>query len=174
MILKEGAAVRAGPGGTPDSFFRNLRLLFQRPGIKILCAGVGNLLRKDDGVGVHIAGGIIQGSGISSLLVEMGIENYIGKINRLAPDLLVIIDACDFNEPAGFCRLAEPHELQGITTNTHNISLLKLSEFFDMPVRILGIQPSCTGFGETVSSVVDKRATEIINIINDQIINSNQ
>jgi Ni,Fe-hydrogenase maturation factor len=36
----------------------------------------------------------------------MGIENHIGKINKLAPDILVIIDACDFGREPGY-RLAK-------------------------------------------------------------------
>jgi hypothetical protein len=35
-----------------------------------------------------------------------------------------------------------------MTTGTHNISLAKLSELFNMPVYILGIQPADISFGE--------------------------
>ncbi len=133
---------------------------------KILFAGVGNLLRQDDGIGVHISSNLHQGERISSLTVEMSIENYIGKINRMAPDILVIIDACDFKREPGYFRLALPSELQGLTTNTHNISLKKISSLFDMPVFILGIQPSCTHFGEMVSRQVNEAAILIIKILN--------
>jgi hydrogenase 3 maturation protease len=141
--------------------------LMEVPRKKILFAGVGNVLRKDDGVGVYIAEGIPDRHGISSLVVEMSIENYIGKINRMNPDVLVIIDACDFNEAPGFCRLVEPSDLQGLTTNTHNISLAKLSELFTMPVLILGIQPMSTGFGENFSPPVRVAALNLIRVIND-------
>jgi hydrogenase maturation protease len=104
---------------------------------------------------------------ISSLVVEMGIENYIGKINSMNPDFLVIIDACDFNEAAGFCRLVEPSDLQGYTTNTHNISLSKLSELFHMPVLILGVQPCCTGFGENFGPQVRVDRQKYGKVIND-------
>jgi hydrogenase 3 maturation protease len=141
--------------------------LMEVPRKKILFAGVGNVLRKDDGVGVSIAKGIPHRHGISSLVVEMGIENYIGKINRLDPDILVIIDACEFNETPGFCRLVEPSDLQGLTSNTHNISLAKLSELFTMPLLILGIQPMSTDFGENFSPEVRVAALNIIKAIND-------
>jgi hydrogenase maturation protease len=72
---------------------------------KILFAGVGNLLRQDDGIGVHIAANMCPGERIGSLSVEMSIENYIGKINRMAPDILVIVDACDFKMEPGYFRL---------------------------------------------------------------------
>ena len=154
-------------GDLTGSLYQQLQFLPDEPGNKILFAGVGNVLRKDDGVGVHIAKNIHQGSRISSLVVEMGLENYIGKINSLDPDILVIMDACDFNETPGFCRLVEPEKLQGFTTCTHNISLAKLSEFFSMPVLILGIQPMSTGFGEDFSPEVQVAALNIIKAIND-------
>jgi hydrogenase 3 maturation protease len=133
---------------------------------KILFAGVGNLLRQDDAVGVHIAANLHQGERISSLVVEMSIENYIGKINRMAPDILVIIDACDFKKKPGYFRLMSPSELNGVITNTHNISLKRISTLFDMQVFILGIQPLCTRFGEMVSRNVNEAAILIIKTIN--------
>jgi hydrogenase maturation protease len=133
---------------------------------KILFAGVGNLLRQDDGVGVRIAANLNQGERISSLVVEMSIENYIGKINRMAPDILVIIDACDFKREPGYSRLVTPSELNGVITNTHNISLKRISTLFNMQVFILGVQPSCTRFGEMVSRNVNEAAILIIKTIN--------
>ena len=42
----------------------------------------------DDGVGVYISKRIKTTDNISSLTVEVSIENYIGKINSLNPDIL--------------------------------------------------------------------------------------
>ncbi len=140
----------------------------------ILFAGVGNVLKKDDGVGVYIAERIKTGSRVSSLAVEMGIENYIGKINALAPDVLIIIDACDFGKDPGFISLAKASELMEVTTNTHNISLRKLSELFIMPVYILGIQPADIGFGEGMCSEVTEAANRIAELINQANINKVQ
>ena len=46
---------------------------------KILFAGIGNVLRKDDGVGVYVCSGITGSGSVSGLTVEVSIENYIGK-----------------------------------------------------------------------------------------------
>jgi hydrogenase maturation protease len=132
----------------------------------ILFAGVGNVLKKDDGVGVYVARRIKPGSRVGSLAVEMGIENYIGKINSLAPDILIIIDACDFGKDPGFLSLAKASEFMEVTTNTHNISLRKLSELFFMPVYILGIQPADIGFGEGMCNEVTEAANRIVELIN--------
>lgn len=143
-----------------------LQHILDIPGKSILFAGVGNVLKQDDGAGVFIVRGIRKGNGISTLVVEMGIENHIGKINTLAPDILVIIDATDFGEKPGFIRLAEVSSLKGITTNTHNISLAKISELFDMPVYILGIQPADISFGEGMSPEIRESADRIVKLIN--------
>lgn len=125
------------------------------------------MLKKDDGVGVYVAERIKPDSRVSILVVEMGIENYIGKINALAPDILIIIDACDFGKDPGFLSLAKASEFMEITTNTHNISLRKLSELFVMPVYILGIQPADIGFGEGMCNEVIKAANRIVELINE-------
>jgi hydrogenase 3 maturation protease len=54
----------------------------------------------------------------------------------------------------------------GMTTNTHNISLAKLSELFNMPVYILGIQPADISFGEGMVREVSETAERITGMIN--------
>jgi hydrogenase maturation protease len=135
---------------------------------KILFVGIGNLLKRDDGVGVYITRGIKNSGHISALTVEVSIENYIGKINTLNPDILVLIDCVDMKSSPGTCRLIPVDNIQDLTFNTHNISLKKLSEFFVMPVYILGIQPEKVDFGEKLSYIVMKVADKIIQLINKQ------
>ena len=54
---------------------------------RILFIGVGNVLKRDDGVGVLISQGIIESPDLLTLTVEVSIENYIGKINSLEPEI---------------------------------------------------------------------------------------
>jgi len=133
---------------------------------KILFVGIGNVLRSDDGTGVYISNNIRNRDNISSLTVEVSIENYIGKINTLKPDILVLIDCVDLSESPGICKLLDINKIQDITFNTHNISLRKLSDFFLMPVFILAIQPERIEFGENISYLVKDIADRIINQIN--------
>jgi len=103
---------------------------------------------------------------IASLTVETSIENYIGKINSLNPDLLVLLDCMELQSDPGTFKLLELNQIQDITFNTHNISLNRLSDFFTMPVYILGIQPEKVDFGENISYLVRNIADKIINQIN--------
>jgi hydrogenase 3 maturation protease len=145
--------------------------LLSQKGKKILFVGIGNLLKMDDGIGVYISRHIKNTEIITSLTVETSIENYIGKINSLNPDILVLIDCVDLKSVAGTFKLLDISQIQDITFNTHNISLKRLSDFFLMPVYILGIQPEKIDFGENISYLVKKIADKLIKRINRQEVN---
>jgi len=145
---------------------KDLENLLHQKDRKILFVGIGNVLKSDDGVGVYICNNIKNHANILSLTVETGIENYIGKINTLKPDILVLLDCADLRSPAGTFKILEVNQVQDLTFNTHNISLRRLSDFFEMPVYILGIQPEKVDFGENISYLVKDIADRIINQIN--------
>ena len=94
--------------------------------------------------------------------METSIENYIGKINRSGADLLVLVDCVDFGKDPGHFDLLPVEELMDLTFHTHNISLGKIAELFEMPAWVLGIQPSDTSFGEGLSGPVREAAESII------------
>jgi hydrogenase 3 maturation protease len=148
--------------------FEQISKLTSQENKKILFAGIGNVLKKDDGVGVYISKRIKNNGNISSITVEVSIENYVGKINSLNPDILVLIDAVDLKSVPGTIKLLEINQINDITFNTHNISLKRLSEFFIMPVYILGIQPEKIDFGENISYLVEEVANKIIKQINER------
>jgi hydrogenase 3 maturation protease len=133
---------------------------------RILFVGIGNLLKKDDGAGVYISSRIRKKSNIEALTVEVSLENYIGKINSIDPDILVLIDCVEMGSVSGTYKLMSVSQINDLTFNTHNISLKRLSEFFKMPVYLLGIQPEKIDFGENISYLVKEGAEKIINIIN--------
>jgi hydrogenase maturation protease len=146
----------------------SLNQLLSQKDKTILFAGIGNLLKMDDGVGVYISSRITKTSTIIPLNAEVSIENYIGKINSLNPDILVIIDCAHIKLKPGSCRLLPVNNTEDMTFNTHNISLKRLSDFFKMPVFILGIQPEKVDFGEFLSYIVKKTADKIIKQINNK------
>jgi len=133
---------------------------------RILFVGIGNLLKKDDGAGAYISSGIMKKAGRDVLTVEVSIENYIGKINNLDPDILVLIDCVEMGAAPGTCKLMSVSQIDDMTFNTHNISLRRISEFFKMPVYLLGIQPEKIDFGENLTYLVKQQADKIISDIN--------
>lgn len=132
----------------------------------ILFVGLGNVLHRDDGVGVYLALRIHENKHIRVLNAEISIENYLGKINAIHPDYLILLDSVIFNRQPGYCQLIPVEKLMDYTTNTHNLSLRKISEFIHAETYILGIQPATVSFGEGLTSPVKRKADRIIKEIN--------
>ncbi|MFZ2286639.1 MAG: hydrogenase maturation protease [Bacteroidales bacterium] len=140
--------------------------LLSRNNHKILFVGVGNLLRQDDGAGVYISTRIREADNIKAITAEVSMENYIGKINSIDHDTLVVIDCVEMNRPAGSYDLIPVSKVRDLTFNTHNISLKKLAGFFRKEVLVLAIQPETIAFGENLSYIVHEACNEIIELIN--------
>jgi len=146
--------------------FENLSELLTLQDKNLLFVGLGNLLKNDDGVGVYISSRIKPEGNVRVLTAEVSIENYIGKINSLRPDILILIDCTDFRSSPGDWKLLPINAIEELTFNTHSISLKRVSEFFRMPVYVLGIQPENIDFGENISYLVVNVADKIIKLIN--------
>jgi hydrogenase 3 maturation protease len=146
---------------------QKLKNILDRKNKNILFAGVGNVLRSDDGVGVFIVSAIEKRNNISTLLVEVSIENYISKINSLAPDVLIIADCLDFNRKPGYSDIIPIGQTNEFSISSHNISLKRVSEFLKMEVYVIGVQPSEMRVGEHLTPVVRKSAEKIIEIISE-------
>jgi len=144
---------------------QRLSKILSRKNSNILFAGVGNVLRSDDGVGVFIVAGIEPRDHISTLLVEVSIENYIDKINSVSPDILIIADCLDFNREPGYADIIPVSEINEFTITSHNISLKRVAEFLKMEVHVLGVQPGDLRVGEHLTPVVRETAEKIIEII---------
>jgi hydrogenase 3 maturation protease len=136
------------------------------PAHRIAFAGVGNLLRNDDGVGPYIAARIQKRKNRVIFHPEAGIERYISVINRENADLLVIIDCVDFGKPAGHWEAIHAGQIAETGFNSHNISLKKLTKFFHSDTWVIGVQPADLRVGESLSAPVIKSALEIISLIN--------
>jgi hydrogenase 3 maturation protease len=133
---------------------------------KILFVGIGNALKSDDGIGIYICKSIGQTNKIKTLIVESGIEKFVGKINSINPEILILVDCTDFKEEPGFINLLPIEQIQDFTVNTHTISVKRISEFFKMKTFLLGVQPENVKFGEVFSIKVLNSADELIDKIN--------
>ncbi|ALO14901.1 Hydrogenase 3 maturation protease [Salinivirga cyanobacteriivorans] len=140
----------------------------------MLFVGIGNVLKRDDGVGVFISQNLEKNASVDALTVEVSIENYIGKINSLAPEKLILIDCVDFGKDAGYYKLTDLNTMRDFTTNTHNISLGRLKDLFVVDdIKVLGIQPGDVSFGEGLTQDVEKTAFEVLRIITQQLQHKN-
>ena len=135
----------------------------------MLFVGVGNVLKKDDGVGVFIGQHMAKRKNVDVLIVEVSIENYIGKINALDPECLILIDCVDFGQKPGSFSLIDLEDIRDLTTNTHNISLGKMKDLFNAKdIKVLGVQPADVNFGEGLTKEVEKAAQRILEMVNQE------
>jgi hydrogenase 3 maturation protease len=139
-------------------------------GKKVLIIGIGNRLKGDDGVGSIIAEKLKEKIREENLFVidaENAPENYTGKIKEISPELLLIIDAVDFNSYPGDFKIFEINEIKDTTVSTHNFSISLLKKFIKVDeIYLLGIQPENISFGENLSERVKKSVEKIIEKFN--------
>lgn len=140
----------------------NLNELNINPTERMLFVGMGNRIKRDDGVGIYIAKQLKK-QGIENVVIaENSIENYIGKINQNEPHSIIFIDAVDTGAQPGDVNILPIRDLTNTTTNTHNLSLNTISTFFDVEdQRVLAIQPGDVAFGTGLTYPVEMTANRV-------------
>lgn len=134
-----------------------------RPGYAVL--GVGNRLRGDDGAGAVVAERLAA-AGLERAIECGGVpENFLGKVERLAPRDVLFVDAVDSGAPPGTVSFFGGEEFQPQAISTHASGLSPLMDFLaarsEVTCWVLAIQPARVGYGEGLSDPV-RRAVERI------------
>jgi hydrogenase 3 maturation protease len=108
-------------------------------GKKFLFLGVGNHERGDDAIGTVV---------VSKLRTEHKLdcgpvpENYTGKIRRMEPEVIIMIDAVDFGGNPGELILTEAENAKGLTLSTHSMPISIFCKMLPKSkIYLLGIQP---------------------------------
>lgn len=119
----------------------------------ILC--VGSISRGDDMFGPLVAKQIRSKVAVEVIDAENVPENYLGKISKLNPDVVLLIDSAHFGGQAGEIRLLDPQELDESSFSTHSASLKLIKDYFQMDCQsktlLLGAQPKHVNFGRPPS-----------------------
>lgn len=139
-------------------------------GGKIVVLGIGNRLRNDDAAGSVVAELLKNtDAGIISIDSETTPENWTGKIARINPEKVIIIDTANFNGKPGEIRVLREDQIDyyGFSTHTLPISFVidDLKSRCSAEIILLGIQPKNTDFGEHISPEVKKSIHLIKKII---------
>ncbi|MGY4706166.1 hydrogenase 3 maturation endopeptidase HyCI [Candidatus Bipolaricaulota sp. J31] len=129
--------------------------------------GVGNPLARDDGVGVWVAERF-RGDGWVSIPAGQAPENVLGKIARLAPRCLVVVDAVEMGLAPGEVRRIpwEPGRAPWGSTHSLPLSALFLELCRDIrEVILIGVQPKDLSLGEGLSPEVAAAARELLGVL---------
>ncbi len=145
----------------------------------MVVAGMGNVLRGDDGVGIQVLHAL-QESGLdeSAILVDAG-SNLFSQMDVIeAASKLVLVDAvCGGGEPGSVYRFT-PGDVDAeekVFVSVHDIGLLDeldmLRNLNKLPpeVVIIGVEPAEMGWGTELSETVASRLPDIIEAVKREI-----
>lgn len=139
---------------------------------KVVIAGIGNPLRKDDFVGVEVVRNLRDRVSQFVYLIECETvpESFIEPITEFKPTHILIVDAAMLNLTSGSSRLIEPNQMMKHTAvSTHALPLRIFCEYLakttDAKIALLVIQPEDTDFGEGLTSKLRETATTLTNLL---------
>ncbi len=137
--------------------------------------GVGNLLRADDGVGVHAIRALLARDGPEGVAVLDGGTAPLDALAGVGPvDRLIVIDAADLGEPAGTIRVLRPDDLipsEGESVSLHDLDLLWALEVLratgeePREIVIVGVQPESMSWSTELSPAVAARLDDILEAV---------
>ena len=134
--------------------------------------GVGNPLRRDDGVGPWIAGAVrdaASGTRLSVVDAQDVPENFAPAIARTDCRNVVFVDAVAAEGPPGsvvFGPLSGFGEVESFSTHRLALSLSgKFLEAAGKKVFLLGIVPADLEFGEGLTAEVERAAATLRDLI---------
>jgi len=140
-------------------------------GKRVAVVGVGNEMRRDDAVGVHVTRKLRGKLSRQFRLIEARTipESYIDKVREFKPTHVLIIDAAQLGTNPGDSRLLSPRKVKGLSISTHTLPLNVFAEFVEREtgskVKILAIQPKDLEFGEGMTDELARTAEELTSIL---------
>lgn len=140
---------------------------------RLVILGIGNDIRGDDGLGQYIVESLkslgCEGEKVDIINAKTVPENFTGKIRKIDPSHILIIDAVLMDEEPGTIRVIPKEQVGGISISTHSMSLTFLIKYLelDKPYNIvfLGIQPKRMELVSDISSECKSSADEVIDAI---------
>lgn len=147
-----------------DKIERKLREWFSEAR-KVVIAGIGNSLRRDDFVGVKIVRDLHDSASSDVYLIECETvpESFIEPIIEFNPSHMLIIDAAMLKLKPGSSKLLSSEQLmERPAVSSHDLPLQVFCEYVSRAtgakIALLLIQPGDTRFGEGLTREVQEAA----------------
>ena len=139
---------------------------------RVVVAGIGNPIRRDDFVGVKIVQDL-QGKAPENVhLIECETvpESFMQEIVDLKPSHVLLIDAAVLGLKLGETRLVFPEQVTNFPAiTTHMLPLRIFSEYItkmtEAKIALLLVEPENTEFGEGLTPTAQAAAEKITKIL---------
>jgi hydrogenase maturation protease len=139
---------------------------------KIAVIGLGNTLRRDDGIGISVLESLLNSHKIDGIdYLNFGIAGF-DLLNKIRDyDETLLIDGINASLSAGELRIFEigdiKHELKPPASSSHELGLKDMFELYKKldiktKVYVAGIQVADVSFGEGLTEPLNKRQKEIV------------
>lgn len=93
-------------------------------------------------------------------------EAFTGRLRRFDPDLVLMIDAAQMDQPPGTIRWIEWRDTIGLSASTHTLPLNVIAQYLVTELRcdvaVIGIQPCANAFDAPLSSEVRRAVEEVV------------
>lgn len=138
---------------------------------KLVIVGIGNPLRGDDALGLHILKELEGKVPKNVKLVESETtpESFTEEIEQSKPSHVLFVDAAHFRAEPGKAKLFPTHKIAGIALSTHNMPLSILAEILQKDtsakVALLGVQPKTVELSEELSPELKKATRKIVELL---------
>jgi hydrogenase 3 maturation protease len=148
----------------------NLVRFLKNAGVVVLI-GMGNDLRADDAVGLHVVRRLksFSSSRLRVFEGQMTPEVYIGQTCAAHPTLVVIIDAAEIGEKPGMWQVLGPEKIEQGLFTTHSIPAVEVAAEIKRrcgaEVVFVGIQPRSREVSIGLSLDCQKAVVEIVEVI---------
>ena len=139
---------------------------------RVVVAGIGNPIRRDDFVGVKIVQDLQRKVSEKVYLIECETvpESFIQPIIEFNPTHILLVDAAVLGLEPGNARLIKPEQLAMFPAfSTHALPLRIFCEYLAKTtmaeIALLLIEPKNAEFGEGLTPEVKASAQEIVNVL---------
>lgn len=125
---------------------------------RLVIMGIGNILKADDGFGPALIERL-RGR-IKAECIDAGTtpENYAGKIAKLRPDTVLIVDAVHLDRAPGDYDILEQEDILRSGFTTHDMSPDMFMEYLQREsgsqIYMLGVQPKDISLGGEMSTEI--------------------
>ena len=128
---------------------------------RIVFVGLGNELREDDGAGLELVERFKSKKEFHKshfIIAERNPENHLQIILNCNPEIVVIIDAAEWNGKVGEIKIFNDEEIDQTEFSTHTFSIKMIKDYLhnqqQMNFMFIGIQPLRTNYKQGLTEPV--------------------